>query len=46
VRTHDKEIVRKLNKALRTAQYNEGIFKEATSKDLNMLWDEFRQSLP
>jgi len=46
VRTQDKEIVRRLNKALRTAQYNEGLFKEATGKDLATLWDEFKQSLP
>lgn len=46
VRTRDKEIVRKLNKALRTSQYNEGLFKDTTGKDLNALWDEFKQSLP
>jgi len=46
VRTHDKDIIRKLNKALRTAQYNEALFKECTGKDLNALWEEFRGSLP
>jgi hypothetical protein len=39
--THDKKIVRKLNHACRHGQYRPEIFKEATSKTLDELWEEF-----
>lgn len=45
VKTQDKEIVLKLNKACRKGQYKEALFKEYTGKDLNTLWEEFKNSL-
>jgi hypothetical protein len=40
-RTHDGAIVGKLNEALRRSRYEDGLFKEATSRDLDALWAEF-----
>ena len=42
---HDKEIVRKLNEALRKAEYKDELFKTCTSKTLDELWDGFIASL-
>ena len=41
----DKDIVRKLNAALRKGEYKSELFKEYTGKDLDTLWDEFKKSL-
>jgi len=41
----DKDIVRKLNAALRKGEYKSELFKEYTGKDLDTLWDEFKESL-
>ena len=45
VKTHDKDIVGKLNQALRKSEYKEGLFKDATGKSLDDLWDEFVDSM-
>ena len=45
VKTHDKDLVRKLNSALDKGQYQEDIFREATGKDLKTLFEEFKGSL-
>jgi hypothetical protein len=45
VEKHDKAIIRKLNAALRKGEYKPEIFKDATGKDLDALFEEFRQSL-
>jgi hypothetical protein len=42
---YDKEIVRKLNKAMREGQYRDEIFKELTGKTLEELNQEWRTSL-
>ena len=39
--THDKKIVKTLNHACRHGQYRPEIFKQATSRSLDQLWDEF-----
>jgi hypothetical protein len=38
---HDKEIVRKLNAALRKGEYRDELFKKYTSKSLDELWTAF-----
>jgi hypothetical protein len=43
-KTHDKEMVAKLNKALRKSEYKDELFKEATGKSLDDLWAEFLES--
>jgi Peptidase of plants and bacteria len=43
-KTHDKEIVAKLNQALRKSEYKEELFKDATGKDLDDLWADFLKS--
>jgi hypothetical protein len=40
-KTHDKDIVRKLNEALRTSKYKDDLFKTYTSKTLDELWAAF-----
>jgi hypothetical protein len=40
-KTHDKEIVPKLNRALRAGKYRNELFKEYTGKDLDQLWRDF-----
>lgn len=40
-RTHDADIVRKLNTALRRSQYKYDLFKQATTKSLDRLWADF-----
>ncbi len=40
-KTHDKDIVVQLNQALRDSEYKESLFKKATGKSLDELWDEF-----
>lgn len=42
--THDKEIVRKLNEALRRSQYRYELFQEYTGKSLDRLWADFLES--
>ena len=44
-KTHDKDMVAKLNQALRDSEYKESVFKTATGKSLDELWDEFVDSL-
>jgi hypothetical protein len=43
--TYDKDLVPKLNKACRKGEYKPELFKEYTGKDLDALFDEFKQSL-
>jgi len=43
--TYDKDIVKKLNKACRKGEYKPELFKEYTGKDLDTLFEEFKQSL-
>jgi hypothetical protein len=45
VKTYDKDLVLKLNEARHKAEYNVGLFKQCTGKDLDTLWEEFRASL-
>ncbi len=40
-KTHDKAIVAKLNEACRLGKYKPEIFKDATGKTVDELWDEF-----
>ena len=44
-KTHDKDIVAKLNRALRKREYKESLFQDATGKSLDDLWAEFVASL-
>jgi len=44
-KTHDKEIVRKLNEALRKSKYKDELFKTYTSKTLDELWAAFLASV-
>ena len=41
VKVHDKDIVRKLNAALRQRKYSDELFKTYTGKPLDKLWEEF-----
>jgi hypothetical protein len=43
-KTYDKQIVARLNRALRGSKYAPEIFREATSKGLDELWGEFVQA--
>jgi hypothetical protein len=43
-KTHDKEIVSKLNQALRKSEYKDKLFKDATGMSLDDLWAEFLKS--
>ena len=45
VEKYDKGIVGRLNAACRRSAYKPEMFKESTGKDLDTLWEEFRQSL-
>jgi hypothetical protein len=40
-----KDLVPKLNAALRKSQYKPQVWKDVTGKDLDTLWEEFRKSL-
>jgi hypothetical protein len=40
-KTHDKKLVAKLNTALHDGKYKPDIFKEATGKQLDELWQEY-----
>jgi hypothetical protein len=44
-KAHDKDIVRKLNEALRKSEYTDELFKTRTSKTLDQLWDAFLASV-
>jgi hypothetical protein len=39
--SHDRELVKKLNEALRAGRYREDLFKERTGKTLDQLWAAF-----
>ncbi len=43
VHKHDHRIVHRLDSALRKGQFREAIFQETTGKDLDTLWNEYRQ---
>ncbi len=43
-KTHDKEIVSKLNLALRKGEYKDDLFMDATGKNLDDLWAEFLEA--
>jgi hypothetical protein len=45
IEKHDKEIVRKLNAALRAGQYTEELFQGLTGKSVKELGEEWRTSL-
>jgi hypothetical protein len=45
VQAYDKDLVKKLNKACRKGEYKPGLFREFTGKDLDTLFEEFKQSL-
>ncbi len=45
VEKYDKDIVRKLNRALREGRYQEGLFEQITGKTVRDLDDEWRASL-
>jgi len=38
---HDRDLVRKLNEALRQGKYNDALFEERTGKKLDRLWADF-----
>jgi hypothetical protein len=40
-KTHDKKIVARLNTALHDGKYKPAIFKDATGKDLDALWEAY-----
>ena len=42
--THDKDIVRKLNEALRMSRYRYDLFHQCTGKSLDRLWADFLES--
>jgi acetyl esterase/lipase len=42
---YDKQIVSKLNRALRRSEYRRELFEESTGKGLDELWSEFVESL-
>jgi hypothetical protein len=43
--TYDKEIVKKMNAAMRQGRYSDGLWKEFTGKSVEELADEWRSSL-
>lgn len=45
-RTYDRDLVCKLNAALRSGRYRDTLFQDLTGKDLNALWKEFAATLP
>ena len=45
-KSHDKDLVLKLNAALRQNTYNDELFKTYSGKDLSALWNDFLESLP
>jgi hypothetical protein len=45
-KTYDKDLIVKLNKALRQGHYNDDLFKDSTGKTLDELWKEFVATLP
>ena len=44
-KSHDKDIVRKLNAAIREGRYKDELFRTYTSKTVDELWDNFVASL-
>ena len=45
VETHDRDLIHKLNAAMRDGKYHDGLWKELTGKDVDSLWQEFIESL-
>jgi len=45
VQSHDKDLIAKLNEAMRTGRYHDGIWKERTGKTLDELWAEYVKTL-
>jgi Peptidase of plants and bacteria len=45
VEKYDKDIVRKLNRAMREGRYEEGIFQQITGKTVRELDEEWRATL-
>lgn len=45
VETYDKDIVRKLNRALRDGRYEEDLFQQLTGKTVQELEEEWRATL-
>jgi len=43
--THDKELIAKLNEAMRTGRYSAEIWKQRTGKTLDELWAEYIKTL-
>jgi hypothetical protein len=43
-KTYDKDLITKLNAALRETKYKEELWKESTGKTLDELWKEFVES--
>jgi len=43
VKKHDKDLVRKLNRSLRTNVYSETLFQESTGQSLQQLWQQCLQ---
>ena len=43
-KTKDKDFIRKMNEALRTAKYKDDLFKEWAGADADSLWKEFLSS--
>jgi putative CocE/NonD family hydrolase len=44
VKTHDKDLIGKLNAAIRQGKYRDELFQSCTGKKLDELWDEFVRS--
>jgi hypothetical protein len=45
VKNHDKDIVKKLNAAMRQSKYSNDLFKKSTGKTLDELWREYVATL-
>lgn len=45
VQEHDKEIVKKLNAAMRQGKYRADLWRELTGKSVDELWNEYVASL-
>ena len=45
VRTHDKDLIAKLNRPLRAGEFKVEMFKQITGKNVDDLWKDFTDSL-
>ena len=45
VETHDRDLIKKLNAAMRDGKYHDGLWKELIGKDVDTLWQDFIESL-